>query len=362
MTRRSHDSRGPHAAHRIRGARSRALRLVLAIAATACGPGLAACDRGSPGATPAPSASVSAASSASAPSASAAPAPPSASSAAAPAVPQRRHVSLAGILFRAAYELPLTDEQKALLDRTDAALYAGGAPSPWGTARAFEADLVAGILHSKIDMAKLKVDEASVDRAVAAGLAAEAEALNTLHGGLDAATRQALVDAVRAKRAAADAGGRDAKPAPHPGDAGASDWTRRRLDRLATELDLDADQQRQVLPLLARDARIASPAAIQARHDAMQRRVDALLAEFPKESFDAKAADLSGPSGRSPHEKLDQAATFAAALLPILKLGQIVRFAEQTERAGSRPERIIEDVDRAPRAVGAGDLPGPTPR
>jgi hypothetical protein len=269
-------------------------------------------------------------------------------------------VGLAGILLKSAYDLTLTDDQKAQLDRADAQLYPDGAPSPWTAVRAFQADLVDGIRHNKVDMTSLKADEAALDKAVAAGEAAEADALNTLHGALDAATRQALVDAVKAKRAAA--ADRVAKLPLPPPDAGVVDWSKRRLDRLTSELGLDDTQQKQAAPLVARDAAASSPAAIQARRDAMQKRLDALLAAFPKDSFDAKKADLSGPAGKSPHERLDEAAVFAAGLLPILRLGQIARFAEQTERAGMRPERIIEDVDKGPPPTGPYDQPPPYAR
>jgi hypothetical protein len=258
--------------------------LSLALLATVCGPAPLACDHGTSGAgaTPPASASAPAASAAlAAPSASAS-AVPSASAAVASA-PPRRHVGLAGILLKSAYDLTLTDAQRAALDKADAQLYPDGAPSPWTEVKAFQADLVDGIRHTKIDMAKLKADEADLDKAVAAGQAAEAEALNTLHGALDAATRQSLVDAVKAKRGAFDHGGRDLKLPLLPPDGGAPDWTKRRLDHLTRELGLDDTQQKQAAAVLAKDAGISSPAAIQARRDAMQKRVDALLADFPKD-------------------------------------------------------------------------------
>jgi hypothetical protein len=334
--------------------RSRVLSLVLMAMATpasaaASGLALVACDKGSgAGQAPAASASAPAASDAGAVPSASGPAVPSASARAAPPAPPRRHVGLAGILLKSAYDLTLTDDQKAQLDQADARLYPDGARSPWTAVRAFQADLVDGIRHDKIDMTKIRADEADLDRAVAAGLAAEADALDTLHGALDAATRQALVDAVKAKGAAGqERGGRDAGLPLPAADAGVVDWSKHRLDRLSSELGLDDTQQKQAAPLVARGAATSSPAAIQARREAMQKRVDALLAAFPKDSFDAKKVDLSGPAGRSPHDRLDEAAVFAAGLLPILRIGQIARFAEQTERAGMRPERIIEDVGRA---------------
>ncbi len=332
--------------------RSRVLSLALmAASAAVSGLALVACSKGSgAGQAPAASASAPASSEAGAVLSASGSAVPSASARATlPPAPPRRHVGLAGILLKSAYDLTLTDDQKAQLDKVDAQLYPDGAPSPWTAVRAFQADLVDGIRRNKVDMTKIRSDEADLDRAVAAGLVTEADALDTLHGALDAATRQALVDAVKAKAAAGqDRGARTAglpRPAPE-----AVDWSKRRLDRLASDLGLDDTQQKQAAPLVARDAAASSPAAIQARRDAMQKRVDALLAAFPKDSFDAKKFDLSGPGGKSPHDRLDEAAVFAAGLLPILRIGQIGRFAEQTERAGMRPERIIEDVDRGPPA------------
>jgi len=337
--------------------RCRVLSLAaLAVTAFALGPAVAACNKGSGAVGESPDASASAlVASAPRPMLSAS-APAASASAAFPPAPPRRPVGLAGILLKSAYDLTLTDDQKAQLDKADAQLYPDGAPSPWTAVRAFQADLVDGIRHNKVDMTRIKADETNLDKAVAAGEAAEADALNTLHGALDVATRQALVDAVKAKQAAADKSRTARLPLPPP-DAGIVDWSQRRLDRLTSELGLDDTQKKQAAPVVAKDAAASSPAAIQARRDAMQKRVDALLAAFPKDAFDAKKVDLSGPAGKSPHDRLDQAAVFAAGLLPILRIGQIARFAEQTERAGTRPERIIEDVDKGPPPAGPYDQP-----
>jgi hypothetical protein len=320
--------------------RRRSLSLLLLV--TTSGPCLASCSRGSHGAGAtsaipedaqvadaiAPPSSVSAAPSASV-----------SASAAVAATPPRHHVSLAGLLLTSAYDLPLTDEQKAALDAADAPLYPPLGPSPWSAVRKFEIDLADGIRHTKLDMTKLKADEADVDKAVAAGQAAEAVALNTLHGLLDAATRQTLVDSVKAKR--------PHDPKPQTSDA----WMSRRIDGLTSQLALNDEQQDQVTALLARSPQPSSPAAVEARASAMKKRVDALLADFPKDWFDAKREDLSGPAGRSPHAALDEAATFAAGIVPILKMGQLARFAVQTDRGGSRPEHILEDVGRPSRGA-----------
>jgi hypothetical protein len=268
---------------------------------------------------------------------------------------ERRHVGLAGILLKAAYDLPLTDAQNKALDAADSQLYPSGAPSPWAAASTFQGDLVAGIRANKIDAAALKADEAAFDKAVAAGQAAEADALNTLHAALDPATRKALVDAVKQKRSRYDHD-KDGLLTASAGDAGAPDWVKQRLEHLTKQLGLDDGQQKQVAALLAKDTGL-TPAALSARRDAMQKRVDALLTDFPKDTFDAKKADLAAPPGKTPHDRLDQALSFAMGILPLLKPDQVAKFADQTERMGSRPERYMEDIEHGPPPATAADEP-----
>jgi hypothetical protein len=312
--------------------------LFLLLTVTASVPGVA-CSRGSSGAGATSTASDDAQTAdAVAPVASAsASAVPSASASVAVAPPPvHHHVSLAGMLLGTAYDLTLTDDQKAALEAADAQLYPPGSPSPWTAVRKFHADLADGIRHSKIDTTKLKADEADVDKALAAGQAAEAVALNTLHGLLDASTRQTLVDAVKAKR----------PPESKPSAKAASDWPKRHLDALTSQLSLDDEQQEQIASVLARGPQPSSPTAIQARNSAMQKRVDTLLADFPKDTFDAKREDLSGPAGKSPRPLLDEAVTLAIGVVPILKMGQLARYAMQTERGGNR---VVEDIGRPQR-------------
>jgi hypothetical protein len=258
----------------------------------------------------------------------------------------QHHVSLAGILLRAAYDVPLNGEQRGALDQGEAQLYPTGAATPWTSVKTFQADLVAGIRAGKIDMTKLKADEAEIDAAVAAAQAAEADELDTLHGVLDEATRQSIADVAKARRARFEG----PKPPPPGGapDAGVVDLAKRHLEKVTAELSLDDGQQKRVAVLLARQGLAAAPTVEQARRDAMRKRVDALLAAFPQDSFDAHKLDLSGPSGKAPHERLDEAATFAAGMISILNLGQRLLFADQTEHAGGHPERFLEDVDPGP--------------
>jgi Spy/CpxP family protein refolding chaperone len=331
--------------------------LPLALTATACD------DKSSSGANATPSATTSAPAASSAPVATVDPSAAAAAAASASAAAfaakgaTRHHVGLAGVLMRGAYEANLTDEQKATLDKLEDALYADPTTSPWTAAKAFHTDLVAFIRAAKFDTAKLQADYAAIDKAVQAGQAREADALNGLHAALDAGQRQALVDQIKAKREA-----REAREKPREAaspDGGAPDWAKKRLARLTPELGLDDAQQKSVAALLAKDT-TATPAAMLARREAAQKRVDTLLTEFAKDAFEAKKVD-TGMGAKSPHEAMERTATFDAALVALLHPDQREKLAVQTERRGNRPTRSFEEVDNA-MGMGSDEEPPPSPR
>jgi hypothetical protein len=314
--------------------------------------GAAACDNPSSGAGAASSASAAA----SAPAASSAPvasiSPSAAAQAAASASAlafaakgaRRQHAGLAGVLLRGAYESNLTDDQKATLEKLEDGLNAEPAASPAAALKIFHTDVVTGIRASKLDNAKLQADYAAIDKATQAAQAREADALNGLHAALDAAQRQALVDQIKAKRAAHEAH----EHPPAATDGGAPDWVKKRVARLTMELTLDDAQQKSVSALLAKDTSM-TPAAMQAKRDASQKRVEALLAAFAADPFDAKKLDLSmGP--KSAHDSAERTASFTSSMLGILHPDQREKLAVRTERMGNRPPRNMEDVD----ALGGG--------
>ena len=194
-------------------------------------------------------------------------------------------------------------------------------------------------------MAKLKADQADIDSAVAAGQASEADALDTLHGVLDEPSRQSLADGVKARRARFEGPARPPDSAP---DGGVVDPTKRRLEVVTAELGLDAGQQKRVAALLARQGAATGPAVEQARRDASTSASTRCWPSSRKESFDAHKLDLSGPSGKAPHERLDEAAAFAVGMMPILNKVQILMFADPDRARRWAPERFLEDVEPGP--------------
>jgi hypothetical protein len=142
---------------------------------------------------------------------------------------------------------------------------------------------------------------------------------------------------VKARRAARE------KSRPMGPDGGAVDWSKNRLTRLTSELALEDSQQKVVAALIAKDPSM-QPAAIQARRDASQKRIDTLLAEFEKDTFDPKKLDLS-QGGKTPHESAERQATFVAGLLNVLHPDQREKLAVRTERMANRPGRNFEDSE-----------------
>jgi Spy/CpxP family protein refolding chaperone len=283
-----------------------------------------------------------AASSASAPAPEASTAPPPSASAHNQRSRGREQGGPAGTMFRAAHDLPLTDAQKATVDTLETQLQAGDAPTD--DFKALQTDIVAGIHAGKLDNTKLQTDFAAIDAAIAAHAAKEGDALNGLYVALDPGERTSLVAAVRAKQ-----GVRDAQFAAHADvDAGAFDWTKRRLQQMTMQLGLDAGQQKSVGAILGKDDSM-SPATMKTQRDEGKKRMEAVLTAFEGTAFDPKKVDLSGIPGKTRHEGLEKDTTFLSQLLPLLTPEQRDKLATQRERSGGR---------HRPEGNGGGHEPG----
>ena len=177
--------------------------------------------------------------------------PSATASAAASAKPGIDHrAGMAGMFLRTARGLDLKDAQKATLDKLDDSLKTEDSAMK-DEMKAMHADLNAGVKAGKIDTAKVQAHYAAIDKAGQMHQDKQADALNGLHAALDATQRKALTASMRAKQVERDA----AHPMPHamPGmDGGAADWSKRGLDRMTKELDLDAAQQKSVAAVMAK--------------------------------------------------------------------------------------------------------------
>lgn len=182
----------------------------------------------------------------------------------------------------------------------------------------------------------------AIDKAMAARHDKEAEALDGLHAALEPAQRKALVAAVRAKQTE-----RESHAAEREKKAGAVDWTKRRLEHLTKELDLDAAQQKSVGALLDK-ADHPTEASIVARREEGKKRLEALLTAFEGDAFDAKKADLGGP-GKDLRERLEHNVQFLGQLLALLKPEQREKLAAGMEKHSAvRGEHGAEHSDERP--------------
>jgi Spy/CpxP family protein refolding chaperone len=251
------------------------------------------------------------------------PLPPPAEAPHAPRGPRRS--GLAGMIFHAAHDLTLTDGEKAALDELEGPLRAADEEAK-GASRGLQSAVVAGIRAGKLDAAKIRAGYAVVDAAAKDRAGRQAEALAGLHALIGTAQRAELTLAVRARLAA-----HSLRPPDAPEDE-ASDWTRRRLDRLTDDLDLDDAQRRRVADLLARSA-LPGPEALKARRDEANARAEAILRAFSHDdAFDAGALGLGAGSDRSPHELVEREVTFLGRLVGVLKPAQRERLATSRER------------------------------
>jgi len=244
------------------------------------------------------------------------------------------HGGIDGMFFRATKDLALTPDQQTKVDALKQSLRDRDT-SPQDAMKALHADLVSEVRAGKMDPTKVKVDETAIDAAMTTMHDKQAKALDGLHGILDAGQRRTVTDAIRARWAAHDKGG-DA-------DAGAADWSKKRVDRMTTDLGLDATQQTQLAALIAKQN---SAVAMKAMHDASKAQMDALLTAFAGDTFDASKALPTTMGGKTPHDMIDRHITFLTQLVALLHPDQRDKLATQMEKVpGAHGYAPLEDQE-----------------
>jgi Spy/CpxP family protein refolding chaperone len=231
------------------------------------------------------------------------------------------------MMLHAALDLDLKDPQKSAIQKVQQQL-AGDEKGPPSEFREYQAALAAGVRAGKIDPAKLAALQANLEKGMQARKDKEAAALNGLHAALEPPQRKALVASVRAKQTEREAHAQEkkaegAKPPP-------TEWSKRRLQRMTKEMDLDAAQQKSVEALLAKEDQ-PPPATMDSMHEEMKKRTDALLTGFEADTFDATKMELSPTAPKKPGEAADKHVQFLSQLLPILKPEQREKLAARLE-------------------------------
>jgi hypothetical protein len=101
------------------------------------------------------------------------------------------------------------------------------------------------------------------------------------------------------------------------------------MERFTEKLGLDASQQQQVEAILA--ASRPSPAAMEAHHQEMQKRTDALLTAFAADTFDARSLDLAPPADAAGGPPMFRSEVLAK-LVPILRADQREKLAASMDK------------------------------
>jgi hypothetical protein len=139
-------------------------------------------------------------------------------------------------------------------------------------------------------------------------------------------------------------------------DGGAAvDWSKRRLDKLTTDLSLDAGQQQQVAAILAKPTDVPNAAAMQARWADRKTKIDALLTAFAGDTFDAKKLDLGMMPGKTAHEPMDHMVAYYTQLLPILHPDQRDKLATSMDKPFGADRRPPAGGGTPAAGGGAGD-------
>ena len=185
-------------------------------------------------------------------------------------------------------------------------------------------DLIADIRRGTLDAARLKRDEAAIERAAQALMTDQADGLNALHAACDPLERRTLVDHVRVLPSARE----PSRAGPESEDAyegNRENPTRRQLDRMTADLDLDEAQQRKVA-----DIEVDAPSTWTDERDARWKQLSALLAAFTTDSFDAKPIMISKESSAA-RDSAQREVVLVSRLLPILRPPQREKLALNVE-------------------------------
>jgi Spy/CpxP family protein refolding chaperone len=247
-----------------------------------------------------------------------------------PRVRAPRHGGIAATLFHDAHELDLAQPQQDGMQAIEASLKTAD-DGVRAAMKAFRGELAAGVKAGKLETAKLTADETAVDKALADHAAAEATALDSLHGLLTAGQRTALVNGIQTRQADRETRMLAWLKTKEP-DGGPPDWNRRRVDRLSAQLALDPAQQKQLAAILAKTKDPPNADGFQSRWEEHKKRADAVFTAFAADPLDAKKLELATTPGKTSRELLDHIVAFVNQLLPVLHPDQRDRLASILDR------------------------------
>lgn len=232
------------------------------------------------------------------------------------------------MFFRATRELTdLKDAQKTSLDKMqDDMKDEAGAKTEF---KDFQTELLTEVKAGKVEAAKLDPKMKAIDAAMQTRLDKEADNLTHLHNLLEPAQRKSLTAAIRVKQTKMEERANKMKEAMGAAAPKPEEIAKRKVDRLTRDLELDATQQKSIEGIVAKLApKAAAPADMRAE---WKKSTDALLAEFEKDTFDAKKQDFYTQANKKGHAGLQGELELLTQLVPVLKQEQRDKLAARLE-------------------------------
>jgi hypothetical protein len=236
-------------------------------------------------------------------------------------------------LLQAARSQPLTAGQKSIVGQLEGELVGHRSAMP-AAFRTLQTELADEVRAGAIVRAAVQTRVNAASSALVAYAEREADVIDALHASLNAVQRAGVINAVRLTQPGqAEAQG----PARSP-----ETMRHERLAWLTRELMLDATQQQRTAAILR--ALPPMPDPVRER----QARLDALLAGFVNDTFDAHAVVAAAPS---PSEVVrvyaESEVEFLSKLLPILRPEQREQLA-----AAMQSTRTMRDLEGPGRDQG----------
>ena len=246
------------------------------------------------------------------------------------------HGAKGGHLLRAALKyVDLTDEQRTKIEAVADGLKRDRDPE---ARKARKEKLIAAIRSG--DVSALSAAPADVEKHAREKAAKITSALNELHSILDADQRKQLTEAVAAKMK------KRAQRRAAWGDDG--DWAHKKLgrrgfgahkiERMARKLDL-TEEQRGQLEEARKKAETERPSADEMKKRFEERRahVEAMIAAFEKDDFDAKTLGLEQRFAERAKQKVSRKTKHLAVLVPILTDDQRAKLADTMQERLENP-------------------------
>jgi Spy/CpxP family protein refolding chaperone len=238
-----------------------------------------------------------------------------------------------GMLGKGLDKINLRADQQAAVEKIRANLRAQGEPVR-AARQGFVVALADRVAAGNVDEAGLAAPIARISRAAEAFEPAFQGSLASLHAALDPAQRQALVAELRGHRGQWHG---------RAGHKGHRRGMRRRLERLAAQLSLAADQVATIRASLEAQGAQGPRDGAERPQEERGERMHAVADAFPGEAFDPAALGVGKELPEQATARATHEVRFYAAVVPALNAAQRTKLAESLRSKGGAEQGAAEE-------------------